>query len=79
MQYIPERQQHHARWEQALERTPIQVSFVWGMQDPVSGAAVADVIRKRLPRAELLALDDAGHYPQLEVPEQVGATLRTRL
>jgi pimeloyl-ACP methyl ester carboxylesterase len=79
LRYIPERQQHHARWEQALERTIVPVSFVWGMQDPVSGAAVAEVIRNRLPKAELLALDDAGHYPQLEVPEQVGAALRTRL
>jgi len=72
LQYIPERQLHRVRWEEALERTGVPLHFVWGMQDPVSGKPVADVIQQRLPNAELLALDDAGHYPHLEVPERVG-------
>jgi len=41
----------------------------------VSGAAVADVIRQRVPSAPLLPLDDVGHYPQLEAPERVGKAL----
>jgi len=79
LQYIPERQRHHVRWEAALDRTTVPLQFVWGMQDPVSGAALADVIRTRVPRAELLALDDVGHYPQLEVPERVGPALAAAL
>ena len=79
LQYIPERQQHHMRWEAALEHSPVPLSFVWGMQDPVSGAAVADVIQRHLPNAELLALDDAGHYPQIEVPERVGPAIAAAL
>ena len=75
LHYIPEREQHHARWEAALEGSTVRLNFVWGMHDPVSGAAVADVIRQRLPNAHLLPLDEVGHYPQLEVPEHVGAAL----
>jgi pimeloyl-ACP methyl ester carboxylesterase len=75
LQYIPEREQRHARWEAALESSAVPLTFVWGMHDPVSGAPVADVIRQRLPSAHLLALDDVGHYPQLEVPERVAAAL----
>jgi len=79
LRYIAERKQHHARWESALERTSTPLSFMWGMQDPVSGAAVADVIRSRLPRAGLFALEDVGHYPQLEVPERLGPALAVAL
>ncbi len=71
LQYIAERDRHHARWETALEGNTVPLNFVWGMRDPVSGPPVADLIRLRLPSAHLLALDDVGHYPQLEVPEQV--------
>jgi pimeloyl-ACP methyl ester carboxylesterase len=75
VQYIPERTKHHTRWEQALEHTTVPLHFIWGLQDPVSGVAVADVIRTRLPNASLLTLDDVGHYPQLEAPERVGPAL----
>jgi pimeloyl-ACP methyl ester carboxylesterase len=75
LQYIPERERHHARWGAALEGTTVPLNFVWGMHDPVSGAPVADVIRQRLPSAHLLALDDVSHYPQLEVPERVAPAL----
>jgi pimeloyl-ACP methyl ester carboxylesterase len=78
LQYIPERR-HHTRWEAALEHSPAQLSFVWGMQDPVSGAPIADVIQRQLPGARLHRLDDAGHYPQIEVPERVGPLLAAAL
>jgi pimeloyl-ACP methyl ester carboxylesterase len=79
LQYIPERQLHHVRWEAALAQTAVPLHFIWGMQDPVSGAAMADVIRMRVPKHELVALDDAGHYPQLEVPERVGPAVAAAL
>jgi pimeloyl-ACP methyl ester carboxylesterase len=75
LHYIPERGQHHARWEAALQVTKVPLNFVWGMHDPVSGAPVADVIRRRLPSAPLVPLDGVGHYPQLEAPERVGPAL----
>ena len=71
LRYIPERKQHHARWEEALERSAIPLGFVWGMQDPVSGAAVAERLRARVPAADLVTLDDVGHYPHVETPHLV--------
>jgi pimeloyl-ACP methyl ester carboxylesterase len=79
LQYIPERTRHHARWETALDRGAIPMHFIWGMADPVSGAPVVDRIRARLPGACVIALDDVGHYPQLEVPERVVSELQTAL
>jgi pimeloyl-ACP methyl ester carboxylesterase len=79
IRYIPERRAHAARWEAALARTQTPIRFVWGMVDPVSGAHMAEAIRQRRPGADIVALDDVGHYPQLEAPERVvDAVLRRR-
>lgn len=75
IRYMTDRRTHKARWETALENSPIPLHFVWGMLDPVSGAHMSQQIHARLPRADLLELRDVGHYPQLEVPDTVSARL----
>lgn len=75
IRYIPERRREAARWEGALEKTQTPIRFIWGMADPVSGAHMAEQIRKRLPGADLVELPDVGHYPQLEAPERVAAEI----
>jgi pimeloyl-ACP methyl ester carboxylesterase len=74
--YVRDRERHRDRWVGALESTDLELRFVWGMLDPVSGAHVAERIRERLPDAPLLELADVGHWPMLEAPERVtGAVL----
>jgi pimeloyl-ACP methyl ester carboxylesterase len=75
IRYIDDRAVHRERWVAALEMTDVTVAFVWGMLDPVSGAHMAERIRERLPRAPFLALDDVGHWPQLEAPAFVAPAL----
>ena len=70
-QYMADRKLYAKRWEGALERTAVQLRFVWGMADQRSGAHVAERIRERVPNATLVELADVGHYPQLEVPTRV--------
>ena len=77
--YVRDRERHRDRWVGALERTPVPLSFVWGMRDPVSGAHMAQRIRERLPRAPFTALADDGHWPALEAPQQVIAALESQL
>jgi pimeloyl-ACP methyl ester carboxylesterase len=69
--YVRERKRNAARWEAALARRLVPIRFIWGMADPRSGAHMAQEIHRRLPDAPVVALDDVGHYPQLEVPELV--------
>ena len=38
------------------------------MADPVSGAEMAARYRELVPQAEVIGLDNVGHYPQLEAP-----------
>ncbi|MFF7183392.1 alpha/beta fold hydrolase [Streptomyces sp. NPDC008121] len=78
LRYIDERRQYAARWTRSLEGFPGPCLFIWGPADPVSGAHVLPRIRARIPRAqiaELTAPAACGHYPQLEAPETVTATL----
>ncbi len=73
--YMSDRAQHRERWVAALESAEVPLSFAWGMLDPVSGAHMAERIAERLPRAQLLALDDVAHWPPLEAPERVAASV----
>jgi len=75
IRYLVDRQDNAERWAGALETTDVPLGFVWGMLDPISGAHMAERIRERRPDASFLALDDVGHWPQLEAPERVAAAL----
>lgn len=75
IRYIRDREKHRDRWVGALENAAVPLGFVWGMLDPVSGAHMAEGIAKGQPSAEIVRLDDVGHWPQLEAPEVVAAHL----
>lgn len=75
IRYIDDRWLHAERWTRALERTDVPRRFVWGQLDPVSGAHMSERIQERVPADEVHALDDVGHYPQIEDPERAGALL----
>jgi pimeloyl-ACP methyl ester carboxylesterase len=75
IQYIRDRERHAERWVHALETTTVARHFLWGMLDPVSGAHMAARIAERMPAADLVTLDDVGHWPQLEAPDVVAGHL----
>src|SRR5262249_41659406 len=78
LRYIPERAANRARFEGALAGTGVALSFLWGMRDPVSGAAIAEELRNRMPGADLVEYGDAGHCPHIEIPDRVAADLLKR-
>ncbi len=73
--YMHERRANAARWEGALERTAVPLRLLWGMADPRSGADIADRARQRIPDLGVVALEDVGHYPQLEAPDHVATAI----
>jgi pimeloyl-ACP methyl ester carboxylesterase len=76
IQYLRDARRHGPRWRDALHRSTVRTRFVWGLQDPVTGRAMIDELRRHLPAADVLELDAAGHYPQIEVPDQVAGAVR---
>ena len=67
LHYIRDRRRYAARWEGAMEQTSIPLTFVWGTEDPVSGAHMLASVR-HLGKVVPLSV---GHYPQWEAPSDV--------
>lgn len=76
IRYIDERRENATAWAAALERTDKPLLFVWGDADPISGEHMLAEVRRRVPRARIESRADVGHYPQLEDPAWVAASLR---
>lgn len=77
--YIEQRRRYRERWVGALEGTEVPLRFVWGDQDPISGAHVAARLRERFPAEVIDEHPEAGHWPALEVPGAVVAAARALL
>ena len=71
--YMAERRRERARWVGALQTTGTPLRLVCGALDPVSGLHMAERYRELVPRADIVVLDDVGHFPQVEDPERVFA------
>jgi pimeloyl-ACP methyl ester carboxylesterase len=74
IRYIDERAAHEAAWIEAFRAFPRPVRLVWGLLDPVSGAVGRPFAALRAG-TKIDALEDVGHYPQLEDPERVAGAI----
>ena len=52
-----------------LERVAAPVQFIWGEDDPLGGAAVAEKFAAQFSDAELEVLPSTGHAPWIDEPE----------
>ncbi len=76
MRYVVERRRQRERWVGALTSATIPMRLINGALDPVSGAHLVARYRELIREADVVWLDDIGHYPQIEAPERVCASLR---
>lgn len=75
IRYMTERVRFERRWVGALARVDIPTLVAWGEQDPVAVLAIAERLARETPRAQLVTWPELGHYPQIEDPIAVAATL----
>lgn len=68
VRYIEERRTTEARFTGAIESHPSPLHVVWGPEDPIAVAAMAERLQQARPDASLRWIDGAGHYPQIEDP-----------
>lgn len=68
IRYIEERRTNERRFTGAIETHPSPLHIVWGPEDPIAVAAMADRLKAARPDATLTWIDGAGHYPQIEDP-----------
>lgn len=71
IRYIPERRVYRERWVNAMQQTNVPMRVIDGADDPVSGALMVARYRELVPEADVVMLEDIGHYPQIEAPAAV--------
>ena len=63
-------------WEQREQFAPLPKLLIWGMSDPMIGAAYLSTFQEAFPDAPTVALEGTGHFPQEESPAEVCQALR---
>ena len=71
IQYMNERVLHKTRWLHSIQESKIPIRLINGLQDPVSGIAMVNMYNKLIPNPDVIKIEDAGHYPHVEVPDKV--------
>lgn len=69
--YINERKKYRDRWVNALIESTIPLRLIDGPEDPVSGRHLAEKYKSIVPNADVVILENIGHYPQTESPNLV--------
>lgn len=85
IQYLEERRLHEDEWLEALGRSPVDSTMIWGKADPVCVTAVGEYVwqnflenRSSAPAA-LHWLETASHYPQWGSHEEIARIVRSAL
>lgn len=79
IRYIEERRASERRFTGAIETHPSPLHVVWGPEDPIAVAAMADRLVAARPDAALTWIDGAGHYPGIEAPDAYLAAVEAAL
>lgn len=74
--YMDERVIYAERWHGAIARWEGNLTVGWGMLDPVAVPDVLNGLTELRPTLPVTRFEQAGHYPQLEVPEEIAEALR---
>lgn len=62
-----------------LSEIDVPTLLVWGRNDLITPADVAEEFRERIPSADLHFIDECGHAPMIEHPEQFNEIMLTFL
>lgn len=68
--YINERYFFWHRWIGALTQTKIKTKIVWATHDPIAVKTIAEQLHKEISNNELHWLENTGHFPMLEKPQE---------
>ena len=69
-QYLRDRVTFWHRWVGALQQAELPLGFLWGAEDPITGADVALAHHLEAAGSRLYLLEGVGHYPMLEAPDR---------
>jgi pimeloyl-ACP methyl ester carboxylesterase len=67
----------HGDWTSRLAEITCPVLAIWGWEDGIVSPLNALRLQQLVPQTRVHILDDCGHAPQFECPDQVAALVRT--
>lgn len=70
IRYMRERVENRERWVSALQDYPNKLGLINGPEDPISGKVMVGRFREIISVENIWLLDNIGHYPQVEAPEE---------
>jgi len=71
LHYITERRTYRERWVMPLAGAVVPIRLINGIEDPVSGKHAVDRFDEEVPNADIIPLENSGHYPHVETPKEV--------
>ena len=71
IRYMSERKDNRERWVNPLVSEIVPIRLINGIEDPISGQHAADRYAEIVPNADIVFLENSGHYPHVETPEEV--------
>lgn len=69
--YMNERKTNRTRWVAPLEENIVPLRLINGIEDPISGKHAADRYKEVVPNADVILIENSGHYPHIETPNEV--------
>ncbi len=69
----------HNNMAEELQHIKIPSLLIWGIQDKITPAFVGEEFHQKLPNSELHMIDECGHAPMMEKPEEFNAILEVFL
>jgi pimeloyl-ACP methyl ester carboxylesterase len=84
LRYLDERRTHEVDWLEAVGRSDVPTTLIWGEQDPIAKTAIADhvwknYLRGRSASAVYWRIPCASHYPQQDQPGIIVRLVRQAL
>ena len=76
--YIEERRRDEGRTTPPVLHHPSPLTVVWGTDDPIAVATMADRVEAARPDARVVRLDGVGHYPMVEAPDRFASAATGR-
>lgn len=71
IRYMKERVINQNRWLAATQHTNVPLRLIDGLADPISGQNMVKMYKKIIPNPDVVDLEEIGHFPLIEAPEQV--------
>jgi pimeloyl-ACP methyl ester carboxylesterase len=71
IRYMQERIDYRDRWVAPLVENTIPHQLIDGVEDPISGEQLVQRYEELIPDALVVRIENSGHYPHLETPEEV--------